>query len=281
MPDIKEDVWTKDDEVKWYREELYHTFKDSKIGFEISRRGFSEINDPLLISLHDGFEKIAGDDILVIRFDGGNNAAKKMIESALEHFDQKQNTNIYLIKDYFNSYKQEKFMSKESIKKINDHFEKNSTVDPNGTLRVSGLSELNRELNKGKPFIGDILEFAVTHDRLPTDEEIAKMPQHGEQTAHGAVQPITSKEKIMSDQFENADDYSFLFNPSFFQKQLTMDNQEHTEQIQDTFLKSRNGAIVRCVSIMVDSGRKDLAKQILLTTNIDKRKFEEIKYKNT
>jgi hypothetical protein len=60
-----------------------------------------------------------------------------------------------------------------------------------------------------------------------------------------------------------------------------MDDQEHTKQIQDAFLRSRNGAIVRCASIMVDSGRKDLAKQILLTTKIDKRKFEEIKYQNT
>jgi len=56
-----------------------------------------------------------------------------------------------------------------------------------------------------------------------------------------------------------------------------MHEQEHKKQIQETFLISRNGAIVRCASIMVDSGRKDLAKQILETTHIDKKKFEEIK----
>jgi hypothetical protein len=56
---------------------------------------------------------------------------------------------------------------------------------------------------------------------------------------------------------------------------------EHDKQIRDEFLKSRNGAIVRCVSIMVDSGRKDLAKQILTTTHIDKNKFSEIKIQNT
>jgi len=59
-----------------------------------------------------------------------------------------------------------------------------------------------------------------------------------------------------------------------------MNGQENIQQIQQTFLASRNGAIVRCASIMVDSGRKDLAKQILTTTNIDKKKFEEIKSQN-
>jgi len=60
-----------------------------------------------------------------------------------------------------------------------------------------------------------------------------------------------------------------------------MNEQENTEQIKDTFLKSRDGAIVRCASIMVDSGRKDLAKQILTTTKIDRNKFEELKAQNT
>jgi hypothetical protein len=56
---------------------------------------------------------------------------------------------------------------------------------------------------------------------------------------------------------------------------------EHNVQIRDEFLKSRNGAIVRCASIMVDSGRKDLAKQILSTTHIDKNRIMEIKNQNT
>jgi len=56
---------------------------------------------------------------------------------------------------------------------------------------------------------------------------------------------------------------------------------EHTKQIQETFLISRDGAIVRCASIMVDSGRKDLARQILDTTHIDRDRFEQIKAKNT
>jgi len=60
-----------------------------------------------------------------------------------------------------------------------------------------------------------------------------------------------------------------------------MSDQDNTKQIRDEFLRSRNGAIVRCVSIMVDSGRKDLAKQILDTTKIDRTRFEEIKRQNT
>ena len=59
-----------------------------------------------------------------------------------------------------------------------------------------------------------------------------------------------------------------------------MSEQENKEQIQKTFLISRNGAIIRCASIMVTSGRKDLAKQILNTTHIDHKKFEELKAEN-
>ena len=59
-----------------------------------------------------------------------------------------------------------------------------------------------------------------------------------------------------------------------------MNEQENTEQIKDAFLKSRDGAIVRCTAIMIDSGRNDLAKQILLTTKIDRSRFEEIKAQN-
>jgi hypothetical protein len=56
---------------------------------------------------------------------------------------------------------------------------------------------------------------------------------------------------------------------------------EHNQQIRDEFLKSRNGAIVRCASIMVNSGRKDLAKQIITTKKIDRTRFREIKNQNT
>ena len=52
---------------------------------------------------------------------------------------------------------------------------------------------------------------------------------------------------------------------------------EQNTTIRETFLKSRNGAILRCAEVMVDSGRKDLAKQILDTTRIDRGKLAEIK----
>jgi len=56
---------------------------------------------------------------------------------------------------------------------------------------------------------------------------------------------------------------------------------EQKEHIRDEFLKSRNGAILRCVSIIVELNRRDLAKQILSTTKIDRKQFEEIKRQNT
>lgn len=60
-----------------------------------------------------------------------------------------------------------------------------------------------------------------------------------------------------------------------------MSELDQTNQIKDTFFKSRSGAIIRCAVIMVDSGRKDLAKQILDTTKIDRKRFEEIKTQNS
>ena len=58
------------------------------------------------------------------------------------------------------------------------------------------------------------------------------------------------------------------------------DLQEESKQIRDAFLKSRDGAVLRCAEIMVDSGRKDLARQILLVTRIDRRRLSEIKASN-
>jgi hypothetical protein len=57
--------------------------------------------------------------------------------------------------------------------------------------------------------------------------------------------------------------------------------QEDNKQVRDTFLKSRAGAILRCAEIMVDSGRKDLAKQILATTHIDRQRLIELKAQST
>ena len=51
---------------------------------------------------------------------------------------------------------------------------------------------------------------------------------------------------------------------------------ELIQQIREEFSKSRKGAISRCISIVLHSGRKDLAKQIFNTTQI-----EEAKNKNT
>ena len=58
------------------------------------------------------------------------------------------------------------------------------------------------------------------------------------------------------------------------------DNQETSIQVKDVFQKSRYGAILRCSEIMIDSGRKDLAKQIFQTTHIDRNKLAELKAQN-
>jgi hypothetical protein len=57
--------------------------------------------------------------------------------------------------------------------------------------------------------------------------------------------------------------------------------QEGSKQARDAFLKSRAGAILRCAEIMADSGRKDLAKQILSATHIDRQRLIELKRQST
>jgi len=56
-----------------------------------------------------------------------------------------------------------------------------------------------------------------------------------------------------------------------------MDSETDTIQIKKVFQISRTGAILRCSEIMIDSGRKDLAKQILSTTRIDRDRLAELK----
>ena len=60
-----------------------------------------------------------------------------------------------------------------------------------------------------------------------------------------------------------------------------MAKSEQVNEIQEAFIKSREGAILRCAAIMVNLKRKDLAKQILETTRIDRKRFEELKTLNT
>jgi hypothetical protein len=56
-----------------------------------------------------------------------------------------------------------------------------------------------------------------------------------------------------------------------------MDDKEQAKQVREEFQKSRVGAVLRCTEIMIDSGRKDLAKQILSTTKIGRDQIAELK----
>jgi very-short-patch-repair endonuclease len=60
-----------------------------------------------------------------------------------------------------------------------------------------------------------------------------------------------------------------------------MSDRQEDKQIRDAFLKSRAWAILRCAEIMADSGRKDLARQILSATNIDRQRLFELKLQST
>jgi DNA repair protein RadC len=84
-----------------------------------------------------------------------------------------------------------------SLQKINDHISNNSTVQPDGSLRVQGWPELNQSLKK-KNLLGETLDFLGKHDRLPTDAELAEMPKQGPNPTP-AGRNNNSKEKNMSD----------------------------------------------------------------------------------
>ena len=47
--------------------------------------------------------------------------------------------------------------------------------------------------------------------------------------------------------------------------------------VRKAFLLSRDGAILRCAEFMLDSGRKDLAKQILSTAQINREYLAKLK----
>ena len=55
------------------------------------------------------------------------------------------------------------------------------------------------------------------------------------------------------------------------------DQKDDFKQVKTAFLKSRAASILRCAEIMAGSGRKDVAKHILVTTHIDKQRLEELK----
>ena len=56
-----------------------------------------------------------------------------------------------------------------------------------------------------------------------------------------------------------------------------MSEKEQPNDIKDIFQNSRDMAILRCTEIMIDSGRADLARQILMATKIDRNRLAELK----
>ena len=59
------------------------------------------------------------------------------------------------------------------------------------------------------------------------------------------------------------------------------EGQEPPRLAREAFLNSRNWAILRCAEIMADSGRKDLARQMLTAAKIDRPLLAEIIAHNT
>ena len=53
--------------------------------------------------------------------------------------------------------------------------------------------------------------------------------------------------------------------------------QEDATQLKAAFLKSRAAAILRCAEVIAGSGRKDVAKNVLVATHIDRQRLEDLK----
>ena len=138
--------WVKDDKVSWYRETLKHSFNefdvnDTNIMFVLSRRDLKEYDNPLLITLHDGFEPKVGDDSLTLRFNGDIPAAKNMIADAIKVFTFNRTTekhiDIYQIKDFFNFRKE-----------ITTDLQNGEIVFENMSSRASMIEKLTSHLGK-------------------------------------------------------------------------------------------------------------------------------------
>jgi len=98
MSNKNKDIWIMDKESNYYKEMLFHTFKDSEIIFQLSRKGRNHIEDPLLLSISGGLT--AGDNMLTIKVNGDILHAKSGIENAINYFDKQQTVNIYQIKGF-------------------------------------------------------------------------------------------------------------------------------------------------------------------------------------
>jgi len=132
---IYKDIWIKGNDVAFFFERFNHSFNDSEFSFKLTRR-LNKDDDPLLISICNSFKRKAGDEIVTFRFEDDIASAKKMIEASIKVFDQKQNVNIYQIKDYFGFYVEVKNNERNAAAFV-DHFENISNkVEPNGTLIV-------------------------------------------------------------------------------------------------------------------------------------------------
>jgi len=179
-------VWIKDENVSWYRETMKEyiyesTIPNTELTFELSRRNTNKNNDPLLITIKEGFESKPGDDSLTFRFDGDIPAAKKLIAEAIRIHTYNRTTdkkfNIYEFKDFFNLRKtvtienEQKLSEKETvlreslkivsiaknIEKLSAHlgpnfqFNQNTALDYveiyNSTFGGEGLNHLGKKVD--------------------------------------------------------------------------------------------------------------------------------------
>jgi len=185
MANVYKDFWMKDDKVSFYREILNHTFHncglyDTNISFDISKKGSSKISDPLLVSVCDSFERMAGDSVFTIRFEDSITAAKKMIDDTIKVFDQKQNVDIYQIKDYF-SFHINQTNNLRNAAAFVDHFdhdqpEYEQTQGKTPPLERRNINSkeniMSDERTKGSQ-MGDVLSAAKDSVREITDSIVA------------------------------------------------------------------------------------------------------------
>jgi hypothetical protein len=266
LPDEYQDIWIKDDKVSWYRETLKHTFwepnlNDTRIGFVLSRRG----NDnPLLLTIQDGFESKAGDDSLTIRFEGDIPSAKKMILDSFKVFDFNRTTekkiDIYQIRDYFNLHKEvsiqnageivfENMSSRASmIEKLTSHLGKEHQLDwktalsciklYKSTFGDEGLAAIDKKIDFlskytfEKPDADGLMQIKFLEHRLYT------LKDH---QFHNYENKKAYKSFIENEKENNA---HYLKNTSFENTQAKVEaSTYHISHIPHIPMKHKNGGI--------------------------------------
>ena len=204
---IYKDFWIKDDNVVFHSERFNHDFSGSEVSFGLDRM-LNKENDPLLISICESFKRVVGDEIVTLRFEDDIASAKKMIDASIKVFDQKQNVNIYQIKDYFSFYMEQQNNQRNAAAFVEyfDHDQANKMPKQGETpppeRRNINSKEKTMSDKKDPAQIDDYLD-SLKGNVLPKNSEAEAALSPREEAFKKAVSHAAYQRKVVADAVKN------------------------------------------------------------------------------